>query len=132
LIVFNRALLLAVKQTSNHVAAALAPDQATADENPYTSDRGVERINQSAVELISPLYGELLEAVSQFRLPAPNSTVPLFARREREARWTMMEDFATDFVFAHEYAHVLLRHASADPPQLSEDQGGWGQEYEAD
>jgi hypothetical protein len=140
LIVFNRALLTGFLRLCNYLTCALTPGRGPGRADVAGSGGDtmpVEDIDDEAVSRLAPLYRELLEAVTDARMPDPRNTFAFLWDAEdaeyRNLRWQLMEDFVTDFVFAHEYAHVFLDHLRrSDEPEPSEDHGGWGHEYEAD
>lgn len=124
LIVFNRALFVALLRVCNYVTCA------------FTVDDEIER---DQIVRLAPAYRELLTAVTEARLPDPGHTFALFGAPDvreaeyRNLRWQLREDFVADFLFAHEYMHVLLGHlTSAGGAAPTEDHGGWDHEYEAD
>ena len=121
LIVFNRGLLLALLAVSNFVTCAF-----TKNWKPQ-SGAAVDSIDLNTVLLFAPRFFDLLDSVSHGHAPTVETIVPLLKWPEKEIRWTKLEDAATEFVFAHEYAHILLGHLSGAAEQdLTEDQGGWG------
>ena len=142
LIVFNRALLTAFLRICNYMACVFIVRKASDGSPDVPVSDGmwpVEEIDDDVVLRLAPLYRELLAAVAEIRLPDPGHTLAFIGggdAREaefRSLRWQAMEDFVTEFVFAHEYIHVLLNHLTRlDDSRPTEDHGGWGHEYEAD
>jgi hypothetical protein len=131
LIVFNRALLTAFLRACNYVTCAFT--------GPSTAGWPDEHVQSEVIMRVASPYRELLAAVSDVRLPEPRNTFSFLGGDDadevqyRQLRWQLMEDLVTDYVFAHEYAHVLLDHLKrpdAAPP--TDDHGGWAHEYEAD
>jgi hypothetical protein len=131
LVVFNRALLTAFLRACNYLTFAFT--------GPSTEGWPEEHVQSEVIVRVASPYRELLAAVTEVRMPDPRNTFSFLGGddadevRYRQLRWQVMEDFVTDFVFAHEYAHVLLDHLKrpdAAPP--TEDHGGWAHEYEAD
>jgi hypothetical protein len=126
LIVFNRGLLMSLLAASNLVICPLTL-------NPKGVEDAVDDIDSDIMARLLPRYIHLLHSTSVGRTPSPDITVPVLQFFEKEMRWTSLEDATMDFVFGHEYAHVLLGHLDSPAGQhVSEEQGGWGCEYEAD
>jgi hypothetical protein len=126
LIVFNRGLLMALLAASNLVICPLTM-------TPKGLEEAVDDINADVLVRLVPRFVHLLQSASAGRTPSPEITVPVLQFPEKEMRWTFLEDATMDFVFGHEYAHVLLKHLDSPAGEhVSEDQGGWGCEYEAD
>jgi hypothetical protein len=123
LIVFNRGLLGALLVTSNLVVYAL--DCKISRRNPCGSN-AFYHVNAKKVRNFASSFAHVLDSTSQGRSPAPDITMPfgLLGDEEKEWDWTVMEDAATDFVFAHEYAHIVCGHVGGEH--------NWALEYQAD
>lgn len=131
LVVFNRALLTAFLRACNYLTGAFT--------GPSTAGWPDEHVQSEVIMRVASPYGELLRAVSDVQLPDPRNTFSFFGGDDadevkyRLLRWQLMEDLVADFVFAHEYAHVLLDHLKRpDTAPPTDDHGGWAHEYEAD
>jgi hypothetical protein len=132
LIIFNRGLLLALLAVSNLVMCAIHQNPAFA-QAALDSGEPLDTIHHDIVEKFAPRYLQVLKAISEGRAPDLSLVVPLYLWPEKETRWTKLEDAAMQFLFAHEYAHILLGHTNlVHRQQTSEELGGWGDEYEAD
>lgn len=126
LIVFNRALLAALLATSNFLACVTKIDHGTVG-GPTKLD-----VDEAVIDRVAMRYADLLDVVVAGGVPQSDQLITLWAvHPEREAFWTMWEDAGTEFILAHEYAHVLLGHNTA-AEDITADNGGWGAEYEAD
>jgi hypothetical protein len=152
LIALNRTLLNACLRLCNYAASCLTMSSAASSHaaSVFTAPTSradkngvwpVDEIQREAIEQLAPAYRDLLTSVIESRMPDPRVTVSYVARdmpehvdehQSRERRWTRMEDCVTDFIVAHEYAHILLDHLEQADESPTEEHGGWGHEYHAD
>ena len=154
LIAFNRSVFTACLRLCNYVTAAFTSDSAMRShaEAVLSSGRAekladekriwpVDRLDDRVVAALTPWYRDLLTTVLEARMPDPHMTVAFISSRTpedarqnqaRETRWSLMEDCVTDFIVAHEYAHVLLNHPRRADEAPTDERERWHQEYYAD
>jgi hypothetical protein len=129
LIVFNRGLLVSVLVGVNLLLYALRKRNG--------SDTAIYDIDEGKLLEFAPRFAHVIKTTAEGGAPAPDLTFPfaLDGDEDKEVEWTLMEDAAVDFVFAHEYAHIVCRHLEQSGNSDAYDSSGrgrWGFEYQAD